>query len=323
MAPRFTVRSLPKTICWPAKPIVAKQLINFRKFLKPTNWQYLSEYLSRNLGPLLDPIMLKKFPIFNSPRGIIVLSMLGVAIISAISLSFIKDLCGGCASSAKMAPIPGLNIVGAIYYGLTMAGLVWFGLRKWTVAPLFFAAGVHSVLLYWLFKNEAFCANCFTCAVCVFLAAVTARKGQTARFAGLSVVAGLATCLITFSSLQTIFLTLERQDAERLIGFAMWPKQTRGPLKVTIFAKDTCDRCKEFKRTQFVRMKETFGKQLEFEIRTPPGKIRLPSIVIGGEQPKLFVGKPTWKDLSAAINVGLSEVTDDTSLSAKESISTR
>lgn len=204
-----------------------------------------------------------------------------------------------------------------------MAGLVWFGPRKWTVAPIFFAAGVHSVLLYSLFKNEAFCANCFACAVCIFLAAIVAFKGQSARFIGLSVVAGLATCVITFSSLQTVFLALERQDAEKLIGFATWPKQTRGPLKVTIFAKDTCGRCKEFKRTQLVDMQREFGKQLDLEIKKPPGKIRLPSIVIGGEQPKLFVGKPTWNDLSAAIRVGLSDLADDSTLSAIESTSTR
>jgi hypothetical protein len=57
-------------------------------------------------------------------------------------------------------------------------------------------------------------------------------------------------------------------------------------------------------------MQKTFGKLLEIEIKIPPGNIRLPSIVIGGEQPTLFVGKPAWKDLSATINLGLSELDD-------------
>lgn len=262
--------------------------------------------------------MQKRFPIFTDRRGIIILSLLCVAMISAILLSFMKDLCGGCASSAKMVPVPGLNIVGAVYYGLTMAGLLRFGLRKWTVAPVFFAAGVHLALLYSLFINEAFCANCVTCAVCVLLAALTAIKGVTFRFVGLTAVVGAATCVITFTTLQTIFLAIERKDAEQLIGFAKWPKQTTGRLKVTIFAKDTCDRCKEFKRTQLVRMKQSFGDQLDIEIKTPPGKIRLPSIVIGGAKPTLFVGKPKWDDLSTAIKGSLNEL-DNTSLSTTDS----
>lgn len=263
-----------------------------------------------------------KLPIFTSRRGVLILALLCIALISAISISFIKDLCGGCASSARLAPIPGLNILGAIYYGLTIAALIRFGLRKWTVAPVFFAAGVHALLLYYLFSNEAFCANCATCAACVFVAAVTAIRGQTARFIGITAVAGLATCFISFTGAQKIFMTLERHDAEQLIGFAKWPKQTRGPLKVTVFAKDTCPRCQEFKRTQLVKMQETFGKQLDVEIRKPPGKIRLPAIIIGGGKPHLFLGKPTWKDLSAAITNNLNELTD-ISLSTTESSSTR
>lgn len=266
--------------------------------------------------------MLEKFPIFTSRRGVIILALLCIALISAVSLSFIKDLCGGCASSAKLAPIPGLNIFGAVYYGLTMAALIRFGLQKWTVAPVFFAAGVHCVLLYSLFINEAFCPNCATCAACVFLATLTAIRGQTARFVGFAAVAGVATCYITFSSAQKIFQALERQDAEQQIGFAKWPKQTRGPLKVIVFAKDTCPKCQEFKRTQLVRMHETFGKQLDVEIRKPPGKIRLPAIVVGGDQPHLFLGKPSWNDLSSVITNNLNELAD-ISLSATESSSTR
>lgn len=260
--------------------------------------------------------MLRKIAILSSSRGKIILLLLTVALISAISVSFLTDLCGGCASSAKMAPIPGLNIIGAIYYGLTVASLLRFGLRKWTIAPLFFAVGVHSVLVHLLFRNEVFCANCFTCAACVLLAALTAMKGQSLRFAGVSAIAGLATCFVTFTTAQKVFLTLERSDAEKLIGFANWPRQSRGPLRVTIFAKDSCPKCQEFKRTDLPHLRKVFGEKLEIDIRTPPGKIRLPSIVLAGEKPTLLIGKPKWNELSAAIKGHLEDLADTHRLSA-------
>ncbi|MBX9669336.1 MAG: hypothetical protein K2X93_17050 [Candidatus Obscuribacterales bacterium] len=239
-----------------------------------------------------------------------VVSCILLAALSALSLSFLKETCAACDVAASLTPISNLNLYGAGFYAI----LTIFAMQtrpaflKWLSFGLFFAAGCHAVLLFVLSITHTACIPCIICAMCIFAAGLFLHKNTSLKAISLATTSGILLCASTWLLQYQSNKALLKESTAKAVKFTQWPTQRHGPIKVSVFALDSCKRCTAYKREMIELAKRRYGNNITIEYPTVPEAIIIPTTVIGGANPTILVGKPTWNELANAIEFSLTSM---------------
>lgn len=242
-------------------------------------------------------------------QGVIQTALLG-ALLTAFAFPFITKACAQCSLATQLEPVPWLNLIGATYYLVLLWGFREFRINFFTASGLFIACGMHIVLLVILLANQLFCLPCCLCATFVALAALSLFRATSVKLAAIATISGGVMCTLLFLGHEYVSsLEIDRMTREAIL-FDEWPRQTKGPLKLSIYTLEKCPTCRAFKRTALHEASKRFGDRVELEYCQPRTGMMIPTVVVGGRKPVILIGNnPCSNELNETIDRNLFELT--------------
>jgi len=236
--------------------------------------------------------------------------MVALAALSAASYPFVAHWCHQC-SKATQYLLPYADRVGLLYYLILLGSLARFKINRISLTGLFLAAGVHVALLAKLVSLHLLCVPCITCAVAIGIACFIAMEKST-RLAAFATVSGILLIAVTSYTYQKVQLNNEELRTREAIHFEQLDLSATNSLPVYVFEEPTCNTCKEFSDLYEPRLISKYGHKISLHILPAPGSISVPTIVIGGKNPAMFIHKPDWFVLTKAIESRTSLETAET-----------
>lgn len=247
----------------------------------------------------------------------ILISAVSVALAISMVLALAPRVCEPCQAAAVTLLSGRLSIVGVVFYLLLL--MIAFVPRfcRFTLPLLAFAGGAHAVFLHSLFRSRYACPLCVAIAGCVWIALLVLllresrgrRLNLTFLLVGVVAAFGLigAGELVT-KKVQQVRVTNATDEALR-----QFPAEP-GVLSVVIVRRLGCPICKQLEE-EVSWIEKDYRNQVSIHYVEAAPKVPVPIVVLVGEPPVVFSGKPTLLELRRAIEGGLERQLGSPSLS--------
>lgn len=223
------------------------------------------------------------------------------AALSAVFVKFGQGSCRPCNQASFLAPIPHLEILGAAFYALLGLALWRFKLNRYTVMAIYFAVGCHSALVYKLLKAHVYCVPCMVCAGFATAAGLIVIK-RFNRFAYLAIFSGM----ITMYGAHSITTKIAQYDLEKktklAIHFENLDLTTKKGLPLYVFKHDSCGHCRDFLKNDLPKLRIMYGSKLNIHLEEAPPGVAVPTLIVGGNNPVVHVGKASLEELFSLID---------------------
>lgn len=238
-------------------------------------------------------------------QEIFVAVCLAGSLASAISVPIVKSVCEQCADAAALAPVPGLNIIGAVFYGALLFAMIRFGLTSKIAATILFAAGIHLSLSVVLAINHIICIPCLLSLFLTISAGVASIPKLSARLIGVWTITGILVASAAFAN-QSYWTRMEQNEITRkAVGFSKWPRESSGPIVITVFYSDNCKKCAVYRQETLKLAQQKYGKDITIKLRLNPSRMLVPTTVVGGDEPALLIGDSSWTTLAGSIETSI------------------
>jgi len=237
------------------------------------------------------------------------LCMVGAGASSAF-VKLAQNHCAPCAEAMYLAPMPHLEAVGVAFYSLLALALWRFKLNRYTVLAVYFAAGCHLALIYKLVKAQLFCLPCVICGLFAALAAAVLIKNFN-RFAWVAVFCGALTMYGAYSIHNKIAQYEVEKRTKIAIHFDTLDLTAKNGLPLYVFKHDGCGHCREFLQDELPKLRVMYGKRINIHLVEAPAGIGVPTVVVGGNNPTMHVGKTDWEEISKLIDGRLDDSGED------------
>jgi len=228
-----------------------------------------------------------------------------VAVAGSIWATISMNSCAACRGAASAIGTHYLGVLGACFYG-ALALLMFFRqpgrLAKWGI---FFACGVHLVLVGILHREHLLCVPCLLTASAALIAGLTLLASDDFRWKVHTVpfftAFGLTLALATMQAKAQQQARLSDANALLVRTQAGNIAVANGKLRLIVFERKGCHYCEQFEQSYLPVLKQRFGAALEVEVRPAPADLPTPSFVLAGRQQQAIVGLPSLQEIQQAL----------------------
>jgi hypothetical protein len=254
---------------------------------------------------------MKAIPDANSANQwrLTMLCLIGAAA-SATFIKLVKSQCEPCAAAEYLAPMPHLELIGVAFYSLLALAIWRYKLNRYTIPVVYFAAGCHVALIYKLVKAHLFCIPCLICGLFVAAAAALLIRSFN-RVAWIAAFCGCLTIYGANSINKTIALHKIEERTKIAIHFDKLDLKAKKGLPFYVFKHDTCGVCRQFLADDLPRLRTMYGNRLDIRLVEAPPGVGVPTVVVGGNNPVIHVGRTGWEDISKLIDGRLDDSGQD------------
>jgi hypothetical protein len=229
---------------------------------------------------------------------------------SAAFINLAKSQCTPCAAAENLAPIPHLELIGIAFYSLLALAIWRYKLNRYTIPAVYFAAGCHFALIYELVKAQVFCIPCLICGLFVAIAAALLIRSFN-RLAWIAAFCGGLTIYGAHSISKTIAIHKMEERTKIAIHFDKLDLKSKKGLPLYVFKRETCGHCREFLDQDLPKLRTMYGNRLIIHLVEAAPTVGVPTIVVGGNNPVIRVGKTGWEDVAKLIDGRLDDSGED------------